>query len=261
MQPLASKGRLRPEHSASDHSAILTCVAVFFFLFSSCLIFGFPFFSISPQCNKPPCKIKKWADTRFFVNWQTLVLDLPHCHSGCVHLGHSLSGILGICLQSADVQTLLKYICITKPATMISNVPVMGAKKTQNVGYCLACVTCMCVLVCKRACARVFVDNDEWALHQSNLLRRLHEGSTNHFGKHVSEEGFPCQMLSWASVWFWRQPTLHDFPILHQWRPVHPYLQMMFTNTFSQFNWGQFNTFLISTYCLQVQMFSSCWQL
>lgn len=194
---------------------------------------------------------RKQADTRFFVNWQILVLDLPRRHSGRVHFGHSLSGILGICLESADVQTLLKCICITKPATMTSNVPVMGAQKNsvgiQNVGYCLSCVTCMCVLVCKRACARVFVDNDEWALHQSNLLRRLHKGTTNHFGKHVSEEGFPCQMLSWAGAARFSHIA-----------SVEAYLQMMFINTFSQFNWGQFNTFLkISTYCLQVQMFSS----
>lgn len=105
-----------------------------------------------------------------------------------------------------------QYIFFKTSATVTSNATVVGAKVKKkklngNSKYRLLSVLCdlrVCVLWCvsERTRARVFVDNDEWALHQSNLLLRLHKGTTNHFRKHVCEEGLPCQMLSWASVSF-----------------------------------------------------------
>ena len=57
---------------------------------------------------------------------------------------------------------------------------------------------CVVMFVC--ICVRVRADIDEWALHQSNLLPRLYKTTTNHFRKHVFEEGLQCQMLSCVSV-------------------------------------------------------------
>lgn len=56
------------------------------------------------------------------------------------------------------------------------------------------CPVCMCVWAC------VCADIDEWGEHPSNVFPQLYKPTTNHFRKHVFEEGLWCQMLSRVSV-------------------------------------------------------------